>query len=753
MHVTPNLGKTPAPAERAFNLPQLIRMARRRLRLMSAVFLLIVAMAAAVTMSMRPTFTADVHLMIDKPSQELLARETPTAADTVLDASVVETEVEVLRSTALAESVIAKLGLDRDPEFNSALAPPDLKTRLRQSLSRVKPASVPREDAPKSPVVDAVLDRLKVSRVGTSYLVNLAFTSHDPDKAARIANAFAADYLRSQLEAKFDASREGNAWLHSRIGEMRQRVVDAETALQRYKIENNLLSAQGATLAEQEISTLDQQVALTRAQQAEAQARLGTAMSQLASGSKGDDVGEALSSPVVQQLRQQRALTSQRVANLQSRYGDRHPDLLKAKHELADIDSQIQGEIQRVVSNLQAQEAVARQRTVSIEDSASRSRQDLAQTNRSMVRLNELQRDADAERTLYESFLSKFKEMSAEAGLARSDAHVVSLARAPSFPSAPRKGLNIAFGMVLGLAAAVTAALIAEMFDNGVADIEVVERELNVNYIGSIPSLRSIVTTDDPLCRRPIDHIVAKPVSSFAESFRSLNAAIGFSRLGAKPKVLAVTSSLPGEGKTTTSVALARSAAMSGLRAVVVDCDLRQRAVNQLLQVEPTVGLVEVLNGEATLDEALMLDAASGAMVLPLVRPHYTPQDMFSSEQMARMIEELRRRFDLIVLDTAPVILVTETRMIVRHADVVLLLVYWRKTRRSLVRTSLRLLDAAGATVAGVALTRVDVRQAASVDPDDPSAYYRAYRKYYTAPERPAGRRPAAKAPAAGMER
>jgi len=731
VYLTPNLGKPSVAPEQAFDLPRLIRIGRRRLRLMATVFLVIVAAAAAITLSMRPIYTANVHLMIDKPSEELLSRETTAANEGVLDASMVETEVEVLRSPGLAAAVVKELHLDHDPEFNTALAPPNLKARVKMALSHLKPAAPPQADKPRSPVTDAVLGRLKVNRVGTSYMVNLGFTSDDPDKSARIANAFAANYLSSQLEAKFNASHEGNTWLNSRIGEMRQRVVDAETALQRYKIQNNLLSAQGATLAEQEISTLDQQVALTRAQQAEARARLTTALAQLASGSSGDDVGEALSSPVVQQLRQQRAVTSQRVANLQSRYGERHPELLKAKGELADIDGQIQGEIKRIVSNLQAQEAVARQRAASIEDSASRSREGLAQTNRSMVRLNELQRDADAERTLYESFLSKFKEMSAEAGLARSDAHIVSSAQPPSFPSAPKKGLNLAFGMVLGLAAAVTAALVMEMFDKGVTDVDVVENELNATYLGSIPSLRSIIPGADPLRRRPIDHLISKPVSSFAESFRSLNAAIGFSRSGSKPKVLAVTSSLPGEGKTTMSVGLARSAAMSGLRTVVVDCDLRQRAVNQLLRMTPSCGLVEVLSGAAPLDKALILDEPSGAMVLPLVQSHYTPKDMFTSEAMTRLIEDLKKRFDLVILDTAPVILVTETRMIVRHADVVLLLVYWRKTRRSLVRTALRLLDSAGATVAGVALTRVDLRQPASVDPDDPAAYYRTYKKYY----------------------
>jgi capsular exopolysaccharide synthesis family protein len=345
--------------------------------------------------------------------------------------------------------------------------------------------------------------------------------------------------------------------------------------------------------------------------------------------------------------------------------------------------------------------------------------------------LNELQRDADAERTLYESFLSKFKEMSAEVGLAHSDAHIVSFARPPASPSAPRKGLSILFGIILGIAAAISAIFIAELFENGVSDSDVVERDLNVPYLASIPSLRSILKIKDSFQGRPVDYLIAKPFSSFAESFRSLNAAIGFSRGGARPKVIAVTSSLPGEGKTTTSVGLACSLAMTGARAVVVDCDLRRPSVSGLLRLNPRVGLVEVLSGKASLEEALIRDEASGAMILPLVQSLHTPKEIFGSEQMDRLIGILKERYDMIVLDTAPLILVTETRIISSHADAVVLVVHWRKTRRSLVRTSLKLLASAGAAVAGVAITRVDLRQSASVDPDDPSAYYRTYKKYY----------------------
>jgi capsular exopolysaccharide synthesis family protein len=699
---------------------------------MMGAFLAVIAVTAAVTLTMKPVYTGSVQLMIDKPGAKLLVDEDDKNGQSqgALDASAIETEVEVLRSPAIASAVVRDLQLERDPEFNPALGEPGLLARIRGLIPSLRPSETAAEHQ-LSPTASAVRQHLKVSRVGASYILRVDFTSRDPAKAARIANSYAKEFLRAQLDTKYEASREANGWLQSHIGELRQRVADAETALQNYKIQNGLLSAEGATLTEQEISSLNQQAALMRANQAETQARLNTAMQQLANGSTGEDIGETMNSPVIQQLRERRAQLSAQVANLQSRYGPRHPDLVKAQSELADTDDQIRDEIKRITSNLQAQAIVARERRASIDSSVAGARQNLAQNNRSVVRLNELRRDADAERTLYEGFLNKFKELSAEAGLAQTDAHIVSLATTPATPSAPKKGLNLALGTVLGLAAAVSAALLAEMFEKGLPDAEIIERELSVAYLGSIPRMSSIVPGDRALRLRPIDHLVARPVSSFAESFRSLRAAIEYSGPGPKVKVLAVTSSLSGEGKTTTSVGLARSAALANIRTVVVDCDLRQQSIADLLELSPKVGLLEVLNGTASLDEALQCDEKTGAMILPLVESHFTPEDPFNSPQMHELMNELRRRFDLVILDTPPVVLVTETRTVARCADAVMLLAHWRRTPRALVQTSLRLLAAAGANLVGVTLTQVDLRRPASVDPADPTVHYLTHRNYY----------------------
>ena len=714
-------------------LQRLISIFRRRLRLFGGVVLVVLAVAMVWIVSQPTQYVATATLSLNNKKQPVVTATPNAIPDQAPDSSGVDTEVEVLRSRALAERVVRDLHLDQDSEFNPRLRPAGMVRSIRKFISGLAPAGAAapvRQNADIESSTDALMAGLKVNRAGLTYLINVSYTALDAAKSARIANGFVRAYLSSELDSKSNASTDATDWLSDRLKQLRAQVETADTDLQQYKIANNLMSSQGATLTEQEISTLDQQLALTRAQEAEATARLQTARRQLASGSTGEDVGEALSSPVIQQLRQQRAITSKTVADLQGRYGDRHPEMLKAKRELADLDGQIQGEIQRIISNLEAQAQVARQRTASIEASVGQSRGKLVGNNRAVVRLNELQRNADAARALYETMLNRYKETSIDKGLQQTDAHIVSAAAIPTSPS-QRKGLEMLFGVLVALTAGVASIMVAELLDNVISDGEMIEGELDTSYLGSIPLLSSTADTPELARMGPERFVVERPLSSFTEAIRSINASVLFSRLGQDTKVVAVTSSLPGEGKTTTSVCLARTLALSGKSVVLVDCDLRQRAVKRVLGNAPEAGLLEVLNGDVTLDQALVPDDMSGASFLPLSDRAYTPRDVFGSKAMSDLLAQLRERFDVVVLDTAPVLLVTETRTLTAIADACILLVRWRKTSKRAVGASLKLLRTANAPLSGAALTQVDLREIRSISQSDPSAYYKTYKKYY----------------------
>jgi capsular exopolysaccharide synthesis family protein len=434
---------------------------------------------------------------------------------------------------------------------------------------------------------------------------------------------------------------------------------------------------------------------------------------------------------VVKGLRAQRAQVSAQLADLQTRYGARHPEVQRVQRQLAEIDNQIQLEINRNVSNLDAQAQVARQRVESIQASLARARGALAGNNQASVKLNELERDAQSVRTLYESFLNRFKETTNEQGMEESDARVVSHAKIPTVPSYPKKGLNTALGLLLGTLVGIGAILLAEALDSGIATSEDIERFFGVGSLGSVPLLSSTTGGDREAGLSPAEAIVEKPLSAFAEAFRNLRTSIIYSRVDKPIRVIAVTSALPGEGKTTTAFCLGRTMAMSGSRTVVVDCDVRRRNINRLLEMEPAVGLMDVLAGAATLDQALIHDRASGAWFLPLARSAFTPKDLFGGAAMNNLLAELKQRFEFVVLDTAPVIPVADTRSIAPKADVVVFLAQWRKTPRRAVQTAFDLLSSVGADISGIALTQVDLREQAKYGYGDAGYYYRSYRKYY----------------------
>jgi len=725
---------------RVFDIHHLLATFRRRLKLFLALALLVFVVVLVVTLQATPLYTATASVMIDNRTEQVVDSQA-VLSGLPADAAMVDTEVEILRSRQLAERVVDALNLDEDPEFNSALRSPGLIDQAKASVlglfraasssAATEPTSLEIQKRRES-IVDTVRDRLEIRRIGLTYVMGVSFTSPDPEKAARIANAFAENYLLEQLQAKFEATRQANQWLNTRLDDLRGEVIQAEAAVEQYRNANNLLSASGATLTEQEISTYNQQLATVRATQAEDEARLNTARRQMAGGSTGDDVGEALGSIVVQQLRSRRAEVSGRVADLSSRYGPRHPDMLRAERELADIDAQIQAEIGRIVSNLEARVQVSRERTRSMQGSLSGARGTLAANNSAGVRLNELQRNAEASRTLYQGLLDRFKQTTSQEGLEESDARVVSRAIIPGGASSPDVPLNLALGLVFALGAGFAGVVLAEMLDAGMTTGEDVETKLGLPHIGSVPLVDSIAAAGER-GQPPADYLLAKPLSAFAEAIRALRTSIQFSRVGQAVRVITVTSTLPGEGKTTTSVCLARSAAQAGQRVVIVDCDLRRRAVNRLFGIEPQIGLLEVLGGSATLEAALYLDPASGAYVLPLTHTSFTPRDVFNSQAMDQLLQTLKTNFDLVILDTAPVLAVADTRILAAKADTVVFLTRWRATPQKAISNSLKLLDKAGAHVAGVALVQVDMRSQARYGYGDAGYYYGAYKSYYTA--------------------
>jgi capsular exopolysaccharide synthesis family protein len=708
--------------------------ARRRYGVFLVVFAATLALAIVLILHQKPAYTATAGVMMDPRQLQLFQNNVSQniSGDQSLSTEAVATQVALIQSRGMAEQVVDQLHLDKDPHFGTE------NLGLRNEIVRgvlglfgaAPPPPILTPDEKRMVTIADVMSHLEAQRLGLTYVINISYTDPSSEQAAAVANAFARVYIQQSLEIKSDANRQASAYLNSRVRELSDQAAADANTVQQYKIAHNLLGAEGATLTQQEISNLNQQVAAARAEVASDQARLDTARAQLGKGSNGDDVGAVLGSPVVESLRSQRAQVSGQLAVLNSRYGPRYPDVMKAQQQLQDLDVQINTEIQRVISNLQATAQVSSRRLASLEATLNQSRGTLVTDTKSVAGLVELQQKATASQTLYDNYLARFKEIMTSAGTEQSDARILSQAQVPNTPSSPRLVLDGALAVVvaaiLGFIAGVVAELLDQSFGNGLE----IERRVHAPCIGSIPLLSS-VAKGHPL--PPVEYIVANPFSVFAESFRNLKVSVvQSSPPDGRGVILAVTSPLSGEGKTTTSVCLGETSSLQGARTIVVDCDLRRRSLQKFMHQGPEIGLVEVVHGDAQLEDAIVVDDLTGVHYLPLSHGKLTATDIFGSVAMDSLLDQLRNRYDFVILDTAPLLALADARILAAKCDAVILLCGWRTTPEDALKSAIRLLRAAGAPLAGVSLTRVDVRKQAAHGYGDSAYYYREASSYHT---------------------
>lgn len=724
--------------EDLIDLRQLITVFRRRMWSFIAAGVLTFVAVVVFTLQATPMFTSTASVVLNLREQRVVDIES-VLSGMPPDSASVDTEVEVLRSRALAEAVVERLDLTSVPEFNSALREPGLRAQLTGFLSGLLPSqdtgapATDQEAQILERVVSALMNARSVRRAGLTYVIEISATSETPRLARDIANAYADEYLVSQLEAKFEATERANEWLDERVQVLREEVRIREQAVADYRDQEGLIDAEGATVAEQQVADLNSQLAIQRAELSEARARLDAVQSQLERGVQADTIAEVLRSEVIRELRRQQAEIARRQAELSSRYGPRHPQILTVQRELADIEAQIDAEIARIVTSLENEVNVSAQRVRSLQQSLQEARSELATNNSAIVRLRELEREAEASRALFESFLNRFRQTNESQGLAEADARIIANASVPQSPSSPNVLLNLALGVVLAGVAGVGVVFALEMLDNGLHTDTDIERNFGLPHIASVPRLKaSLLERFQGGAIDPGQYVVEKPLSSFAESFRTIRSAIRVSGIGGASKVIAITSALPGEGKTTTTTGLGRISAMSGTKTLVIDCDIRRRLLTKALYNETEAGLLEVLNGLARLEDVIVKDNATDLMILPVKETTFTPRDVFGSQAFADLLAHLRDQYDQIILDTAPVLAVADTREIAGQVDAVVVAARWKKSAVGVVRKALLELRASKANILGVVLNSVDLEAQARYGYDTQGYYYQSYRKYYS---------------------
>jgi succinoglycan biosynthesis transport protein ExoP len=701
----------PETPDRSGEVLRIIAILRRRWMVFTAVFLFVVVMVGLFTLRQTPLYSATANLIVNSRLVNLTPKDKELVPTASTDESAVDSEIQILKSPAVTNRVVEELRLYQRPEFAGD---------VRQ---------LAREDAVAA-IGGMLRNRLLVERPGGTNVVAITYVSPDPALAARVANAVARQYLVVKADTRRTAARTAGIDLSRDLDRLRAQLESAEADVARYRAANNLLSSDGVTLTEQEIALYKQQDAQARVSLAEEQARLNTARAQLARGSKGDDVGEALNSPVVEQLRGKRADASAKLAELQARYRPTHPDVVRAQRQLDDIDTAIQAEIGRVVSNLEARLQVARQRAGAVSGISGGAQGQLAANNAASVRLNELERRAEAYRTNYAVLLERQNAVSAQSLVTDDDARIFSPALVPQNPSFPNKMLNLLLGGLAGLVAAGVAVWLLHFFDRGLATSSDVEEKLGIPHLANLAEVASIARPADR-DMPAVDYVVERPASLLAEAVRSLR--LHIEKLGPDgqgAQVVGLTSSAPGEGKSTLAVMLARVSALAGRRTLLIDGDLRRPSIARVLELTPKLDLEDVLTGKNWIEEALIRDEKSGAWILPTITKPFTPNEIVGREVMEVMLIEARRRFDLIIIDAAPVLAAVDARALLQHVDAMLMVVRWNMTPLPMIRAALKKIRPLGIEPAGIILSRVNMKAIASYGIDDVDYHYHAYANY-----------------------
>ncbi|MCH7599382.1 MAG: polysaccharide biosynthesis tyrosine autokinase [Myxococcales bacterium] len=717
------------------DIGEIFRALRRRRWALGGCVLLITSVVLLVTFQLTPLYTATAEVLIDLRDRNVVDLDS-VLSGLSSDASTIESQIQVIRSHSLAIRVIETLRLDRDPEFNEALREPGMGAVLQAWLRGLAPGEA--EEASEEErlaleqtrLIEAFSEARTVSRVGRkSYVISIAFTSERAAKASQLANTLAEFYLVDQLEAKFNATERATDWLHERLGALAAEVEKSERLVEAYRSEHGLVDSRGITVDEQQLVEINTQLILARADLAEKRARFRHVTELLDSGSGVESVAEVLASTVVHDLRQRQAELAREEAELESRYGDRHPRMINIRAQRKDLEFGVATELQRIVANLENEVVVARSRAQSLERSLTEAQHQRSVGETARIRLRELNRHAIANRTLYESFLGRFNETREQQGIQAADARIISAATVPVEPSYPRKGLFAAAGFLASLIVGAGVVVLLERLDNGFHNSRELEDALGLPLLASIPELSEADARVEEELLSPHDYVLARPLSIYGEAIRGLRTSLMLSNVDVPPRAVLFSSAMASEGKTSIALSLARSIAQSGKRVVVVDADLRRPAVARRLGLRPEAGLIEYLAGQASLDEVIVTDKSSEMDVLPVIQGAANAPDLLGSESMRILLEKLKTDYDLVLVDSPPLLLVSDATVLGEICDKLVFVVRWEQTPRQAALEAVHRLRQFEIDVAGVVLNRVDLKRDAEHYYGD--SYYRSASDYY----------------------
>lgn len=679
----------------------------------AALSVAVAMLTAVVVFSMTPRYQASATLMIEAEQAKALSIEEVYG----LDSSRKEyflTQFEILKSRKIAERVVERLALTSHPLFDPDQRPPSLKSRIKDWLAFLPQQEPLSEEEARQRklegVTTAVSAQLSISPVRGTQLVDITFESESPQLAAKVANTVAEVFIESHLEAKLEMTQQATSWLNQRLDGLRVKMEASEAKLQAFQESEGLVDVEGVQgLAAQELNEITTQLMQARKEvkQAESIYELvqtrGTDPNALAS------LPEVLNHQVIQNVKTAEVDASRRVSELARRYGPKHPKMIAARDELEAVRENLRGEVRQLIAGIENDYDTAKANERALERELAQAKGEYQLISRKESRYNELKREVEVNRQLYNAFLTRFKETSETSGFEAANARLTDPATPPRGAAKPKRKLIIALALAVSALVGVMLAFLEEALNDGIRNPEDVENKLGQRMIGLLPWVRH--GKDE---RLSLGTFFDGDQQGFAESVRTLRTSLVLSHLEKPAKVISVTSSVSGEGKTTVAEALSFALAQME-KVLLVDADMRRPAMGKdfgLPVYHP--GLSNLIAGNSKLDECVYHDEKSGLDVMPAGAVPPNPQELLSSSRFTKALQLLTDNYDRVIFDTAPAQVVSDALIVSRVADSMLYVVKSDSTRQKMVSNGIGRLLQVGAKLDGVVLNQVDTTSKAS---------------------------------------
>ncbi|WP_423186155.1 GumC family protein [Alishewanella sp. d11] len=700
-----------APAEQIIDLRQLFAVVwRAKWRILTFTFLCGV-LAVFVLLNMSPLYRSTATLLIEAQQARAIKIDEVYGFNSAQQEFYL-TQFEVLKSRTIAEEVFDILQVAQHPEYQPK---PSKLAEFKQLLP-----FLPAEEAPDPELAAIGLRRgqlnkfvsnISINPIRRTQLVQISFTAEDPRLAQAVANAIGEAYMNSQLNARFGITQKANTWLGGRVAELRERLDESERRLEEFKADNGLVDVEGVTALDQrELENLNEQLTEARARKAETEGFLA-----LVRRSGRNDISRLESLPEItshisiQNVKREVLLAERKVAETSKVFGPKHPRMISAQAELAAVQQSLQQQILRLIDGVEKEAEAAAERLAGLEQRFAQVRSRFSGLGSLESDYRRLEREVETNRLLYDNFMARQKETEVTGDFDAPLARFTDLAILPTQPFKPNKKLLLLLVLVGSFGLGVVVTLIFDALNDTIKTPDDAEKLLKRRSLGFIPRVKQKLTKQQ-IARMFFN----KEQRYFREAVSNIRTSVSLLSLEHETKVILVTSSVAGEGKTT--VAINTGFAFSALeRVLIIDADMRKPTLGEKLDIPAyQPGLANILAGINNLAECVVRDEESGIDILAAGAVPLNPLELLASEKMAELLTGLKEQYDRIIIDSPPVQAVSDALQLAPLTDAVIVVVKADHTRTPAIANTLARIIQAHGNVFGVVLNQMDVNKAAA---------------------------------------